>query len=54
MDHVSVQSGVKRWDIPADEFDKILSMAISALARCDDRSPMENRALSMALKLEAR
>lgn len=43
-----------RRDINEDEFDKILSMAISALGRLEDRSPMEERALSVALRLEAR
>lgn len=44
----------KEMVINDDEFDKILSMAISALNRLDDRSPMENRALSVALRLEMR
>ena len=41
-------------EVPEDEFDKILSLAISALGRMDDRSPMEERAFSTALRLESR
>ena len=49
-----ISSVAKSMVIPDAEFDKILTMAISALNRLDDRSPMENRALSFALRLESR
>lgn len=44
----------KTFTMVEDEFDKILSMAISALSRLDDASPMETRALTTALKMESR
>ena len=51
---VVILASGKSFTIPENEFDKILSMAISALGRLDDASPMEKRALSAALKMESR
>jgi hypothetical protein len=42
----------KSMQVVDEEFYKILSMAITALGRLDDASPMEKRALTAALKLE--
>jgi hypothetical protein len=51
---VKIQTEEKTFELKDDEFDKILSMAISMLGRLDDASPMEKRALTMALKMESR
>lgn len=51
---VKVVTETKTFEVQEDEFDKILSMVISALNRLDDASPMEKRALSAALRMEMR
>jgi len=50
-DRAEVKIGTKTWFVTEPVLDKILSMAASALSNCDDRSKMEDEALTVALKL---